>query len=305
VIVDQREGKLARKINRDVFDASSRDDVRRAAGELSDEFTQTELGAFEFLREMYALKEGEVVRHFGEPYHLARKHLARMVQPHDIPTRRGDSMYCNFLVWRDGAIAQESKIGQSNFVENVIAVIVGHPRVESQIPEEIGDRQISGDFLYRPDATPEQKADALAKILSRELGQPIRLTFKDVERTFYFARGQVTIDPAKFRKIEDLPVIEVNGGDYDGDHGEIIGWGTFSGHVGQLAEYIGARIIDETEPSDIKCAWSRRWYDRTGTPEEQRFKLDPEVVLQNVSKQTGVEFESRQRTVRMLVLETD
>ncbi|MEM9657963.1 MAG: hypothetical protein AAF961_06330, partial [Planctomycetota bacterium] len=303
VVVDRRtDPTRSRRIHRDVFDASSVSEVGNATRPVEEAFTQTERDAFAALRQLYVLEDDEVLTRFGPPYPLARKYLARMLSPGTVPLRRTRSPQCNLLAWRNGEISPSSKFGMSPRVSHLISALIEHPSTDLDIPRSLLELDVPGDFLYRPEASPESKADALSAILSHELGRPIRLSFEDVERTIYVARGELQIDLSKVRRYEQLPCIAVNGGDHDGDYGEILGRGELPRLLEDVADYVGARIVDETTPAQQELAWSERWYDLRTTPKDERFLLKPKVVLGQIEEQTGIRFHEEHQVVRVLKL---
>lgn len=303
VVVDSRGGeKRVVRINRDVFDASSPEQVNDATKPLKQEPTPTELAAFADLRRMYILADGEALRRLGPPYPLSRKYLMRMLSPSSAAERRGTTSAV--INWKDGQLGDLRYFyaGFAPQLEHLLLQFLNQPPADIDIPDDVLGVELPGDYLVRPGATRDDLAAALSTIASQELGRSIRLQFQDLEREVYVARGTLTLDGSKLGKYSDLPLIAVNGGDYAGDHGQIIGFGNLAKLLNELSEYIDVKILDETTASDRELAWSKRWYDRDSTPADQRFRLDPQTVLDLVSQQTGVTFERQTRTVNVLNL---
>ncbi len=303
VVVDSRgENKRVVRIHRDVFDASSPEQVNEATKPLKQEPTPTELEAFADLRRMYVLADGEALRRLGPPYPLSRKYLMRMLRP-DAATERLKTPNA-VIDWKDGQLGELRTFyaGFAPQLEHLIGALLHQAPADVDIPADVLGVELPGDFLVRSGATRDDLAAALSTIASQELGGPIRLQFQNLPREVYVARGTLTLDESKLRKYSDRPLIAVNGGDHVGDHGEMLAFGNLGRLLSELSEYIDVKVVDETTASDRDIAWSKRWYDRDSTPAAQRFRLDPQAVLDLVSQQTGVTFERETRTVSVLNL---
>jgi hypothetical protein len=306
VIVDNREGRGERadRINRDVFDASSVDEVENATKPLNEKYTETERAAHVELRRLYFLHPNELIKRISPPFPLSRKYLPRMLDPKYLSDRRSIHFY--FIEWQDDKLTPGfSFSGLAPKVSHLMTNMLNHPITDVDIPKDLLDREIPGDFIYRPETPREKLAEGISVILSAELGRDVKLMFHDIEKTVYIARGEFELVPAKASKYRDKPLVAVHGGPHDGDHGEIIGFGDHASLVREVGEYIGQKIFDETQPSKEDLAWSTRWYDLPGTPPEKRFKIDPQAVLKLVTEQTGIDFVEEKRTVTVLKLESE
>jgi beta-lactamase regulating signal transducer with metallopeptidase domain len=303
VIVDSR-GQRNRvvRINRDVFDASSAEQVRAAAMPLEQEPTPTEIEAFANLRQMYVLPDGEALRRLGPPFPLSRNYLTRLLSPTSALTRR-DTHYA-VIEWKNGQLGELRTfyVGRAPRLEQLIVALLKQAPADIDIPAQVLSVELAGDFLVRSDATRDELAAALSTIVSQELGQPIRLQFQELPREVYVARGTLTLDESKLERDSDRPVIAVNGGHYAGDHGELLGFGDLAGLLSDLSEYIDVPIVNETAAAEREIAWSKRWYDLDSTPAAERFRLNPQTVLDLVSRQTGITFERQTRTAKVLNL---
>jgi hypothetical protein len=304
VIVDNRQGRGERadRINRDVFDASSVDEVENATKPLKEKYSETERAAHVELRRLYFLHPDENVKRIAPPFPLSRKYLPRMLRPDYVSDRRSIHFY--FVEWQDDKLTQGfSFSGLAPKVSHLITNMLNHPITDVDISKDLLDREIPGDYIYRPNTPRDKLAEGISVILSAELGRDVKLMFHDVEKTIYVARGKFDPVPAKLSKFRDKPLIAVNGGPHDGDHGERISFGDHARLINEVGEYIDKKIVDETQPSQEDFAWSLRWYDLPNTPNEGRFHIEPMKVLELVKEQTGINFTEEKRTVTELALE--
>ncbi|MCA9152793.1 MAG: hypothetical protein KDA92_25995, partial [Planctomycetales bacterium] len=302
IIVDSREPQEGVvQIHRDVFDASSAEQVKAASQPLKQDSTPTELAAFADLRRTYVLPDGEALRRLGPPFPLSRNYLMRMLRPDYAPERRGTLNA--IITWQDGQMS-----GLPTYygdlvptLEHLIGSLLNQPSADIELPADILGVALPGDYLVRSDATHDELLAALSELASQELGRPVRLSFQDVSRVAYVARGTLTLDESKLAKYRNKPSIAINAGEGAGAHGEIINVGDFATLLRELSEYIDVGIIDETTSTDRRLAWSKRSYNHDGQPDSQRL-LDPRIALDLVTQQTGITFELQTRTRKVLTL---
>ncbi|MCA9261164.1 MAG: M56 family metallopeptidase [Planctomycetales bacterium] len=301
VVVDHRSDGVAMQMNRDVFDVTSQADVFNASRLQQREFTQVEREAFAELDRDYRLLEGEAVRRFGPPYPLARNYLPLMLAPQTAQRPNREQHY--ILERRDGKLVRRfASVGSPLRVRNLVGVLLRHPIVDVDVSSDILERPMPGDYLLRAGETTDLIAAGISSLISEDLGRAVTLEFVDVEREVYVARGELKVNREKTGKYEDRPMVYVNSGDYDGDHGERIGFGKASGLVSEVAEYIDVKIIDETMPSTIDLAWSSRWYGGVRGRNNPPFQIEPARVLEQLSRQTGLAFAKETRRVSVLRL---
>ncbi|TWT85460.1 Regulatory protein BlaR1 [Posidoniimonas polymericola] len=301
-VVDTRDGHSVRRLQRDVFDVTSREEVRAATETRRRELTETEQRAVDELRQAYVLADGEVLNRFGPPYPLARNYLRHLLRPGSAPGRQE---FFYFLKWQDGKPEHHFGIGgRAPKLADLTTYLLRQPSVDVDIAEELLTLPLPGDYLFRADATRDQLAEALSQLVSDELGRPVRVVFEQVDRLVYIASGTLALNEEEMtrRSIrgEDQAVLTVNSGPYEGDHGEQISFGDLPNLLTDLGEYIGVKVVNDTPPSSERLTWSKRWYDTNTVPKEKRFRVDPDTVLQAVTAQTGVEFEKSSSQVTIL-----
>ncbi|MCA9259031.1 MAG: hypothetical protein KDA61_07520, partial [Planctomycetales bacterium] len=301
-LVDSRRAgrpNYVARLNRDVFDAASQEEVQRAVKPLDEAFTETELAAFDELRRIYVLSQDEVLQRFEPPFSLSHRYLPRMMSPNYVGPRY-DEFYYIMSRQEHELRPRHSYDGLAPTLSNLIASILEHPLVDVEIPVDVLQLKLPGDYLLREGATREELVVELSKIVSRELDRPVQLAFYEVERAVYVARGEFAVADSVPTEPRGRPLLAVNSGDYSGDHGESIHFGDISELLEDVGEYIGMKIIDETTSSDQRLAWSERWYDRPDLASQGEFQIDPAFVLRLVADQTGLQFVESSRTTRIL-----
>jgi beta-lactamase regulating signal transducer with metallopeptidase domain len=299
VIVDLRMGERSGwSVNYDVIDVTSAEQVKEATRPLPKGLTTPEEKfAVEELKQIYQLADGELIKHIGPPYPLSRKYMPRLRGNSQTP-KPGRSRY-DILKWQNGAI-QDWYTYQGvtpRFSELIFRFLKFDKTLVSADPA-ILDREVAGDFIYRPDATAEELANRLAAIVSTEFRMPLKLSIREVEWPVYVASGQLKLQlPAGQQRIA------LNGGPHPDRFPELGGHGDESRFLSDVGSYIGVKVINEVPPTGQQLEWSQRLYDLTSLKPEKRFKPATDVVLRQVTEQTGIAFTRETRKTRVLFVE--
>jgi len=300
-IFDRRQDAVigGGRINHDVFDVTSREQLIEGAKPLDPEpRTPQEKFAVAELARIYALADDEVLKRIAPPYPVSRKHLPKLLGERYMSGRAAVHSYS--VRWENGQPTNSWGFEGGSFpFQNLVTNLLKLKSTEIEGDPELLMREIPGDFVYRAGAPPERLAESLAEIAGLEFGRPVRLVSREVERPVYIVRGALKLALPEGQKIA------LNGGSHSGDHGEVLGSGKLEHLLDGIASYIHTPVVNEAEPSSAALSWSSRWYDLADTPAEKRFKLDPQVVLKQITDQTGITFTSENRTTRVLFVEMD
>ena len=180
-------------------------------------------------------------------------------------------------------------------------LIVDRDRFEG--PDELMQIQVPGDWIVREGVSVGEKLKALEKILADEVGRNVRFVKRTVERQAIIATGRFEFRPLPAAK--DDKWVHVFVGDFDPDAG---GSG---GTAGSVADFLGAfgddldiAMIDRTDPSgQIQIPYRNRLNrlpSSLGRMEDQTEKAEKlTMVLDNVSRQTNLQFEVTRRPVEV------
>jgi hypothetical protein len=192
----------------------------------------------------------------------------------------GTDRYQEGRVFRDGASVQETLEG-----------VVGLSRFEYELPQEIGDVNIPGDWVVRRDSSKEQRIAAFEKIVREYTGRAVSFRASRVEREVVVARGTFHFQPqaGTYNRVW----IHVYADRLDPD--ERSGGG--SGSLAKFVRYLGEvnfnqPVVDETEGDrdvGVHYGWHESGYVRKIVDEKER-AVKRRMVLDNVSRQTGLEF---------------
>jgi beta-lactamase regulating signal transducer with metallopeptidase domain len=300
VIVDYRNiGRLVTSINFDVFDVTSAEQMAQATRRLPVELTPEQKAGIAELKQIYQLADGELIKRIGPPYPLSHKHLARMLGRASVP-KPGRTL-TELIQWRDGALRDSYFYeGLTPHFSDLIYRFLKFDKTQISADAAILDREIVGDFIYRPDAPVEGLANEFAKIASREFQIPLKLNIRDSKRPVYVARGELKLQLPTGQKS-----ILLNGGPHPGSFPEDRSSGDSNRFLKDVTDYVGVRIINETQPAQQQLEWTQRLYNLSSIKPEKWFKVDPEICLKQITEQTGITFTKEMRTDRILFVEVD
>jgi hypothetical protein len=254
----------------------------------------------EFLR-TYGLKQGEVLKRIAPPYPACRIDYCKFLE-----TSRPDSgmdfeASTMFYRWNGESVEHWAVApGVDGLTLITVLKCVGVPWQEVEAAADLRSRKISGEFVVRTGAT-EKAIPRLEQILRDDLHEPVRLTFRRVEREVIVVGGQYESRPRANRKKNqvDLYAVETNP---DASAGG--GSGTFEEFLAEVGGYIGQRIVNEVPKSPTtRISWF--YHNSTQVLPGADPNQEPEGVLKNVTAQTGLTFKRDKRTVRVLLVEKD
>ncbi len=245
-------------------------------------------------RQLYRLEDGEVLKRIPPPFmpeRLVRYRRESPGQAEAIP-RGPDRMTFHW----DGALTNwTTGFGSGNDVAWALRYAVRLSRNEYEAPEELLAIELPGDWVVRPEAPKEQLLEALVQIMSVEAGERISADLHDVEREVIVARGEYKFQPspAKFGKDS----IHLYSDTLSKDGGAGGGSGTLEKLFKWVGDRTGATLIDETESSDVKLSWYNHRSTSRKALTDDPARLDQ--LLENLEKQTGLEFKTETRSVRI------
>jgi hypothetical protein len=264
----------------------------------------------------YRLEPGEQVRRVAPPFAPIRMDYYRIGHPtqaEHIP--RGPSAMV--FHWEEG----RSKNGGMTFgtdsdagytLESLMDIVFDLKSQSIQASKSLRRRRVAGDWVVeRGKAFNAEKARAqLERILQQELGPKVTLTLRDVMTDVYVARGvymHSAGDPSQAKKGKifltdetfDTDQIDIYGkARYAGGGGAGGGTGDVNEFFDWLGRWIESPVINEVEtpPANLLS-----WALHGGGPHHDDHS--PDLVLPNITFQTGLTFRKERRPVRMALIE--
>jgi hypothetical protein len=268
-------------------------------------------------RNAYALADAEVLKRVAPPFPPPRADFCRSWGA--AGNARPDDLAIAFR-WNGRVPEGWSLCTRAFALQGLLNIVVGVPPYEVEGEKELLATPINGDIIFRANTPPEELLAPLERIFHEATGRRLRLTFCEKERVVAIARGKLvphSLDAfrenyvalfarppgARMAPPQTTPPVGgpvlARGLTVPRGGGE----GSLDGLLRHVAEFTGRRVINKTESvPDVKLTW-REYYRQPASESEQAEDRDPELVLRNVAKQTGLTFESAKRKVRVLVVE--
>ncbi|MGL6072923.1 MAG: hypothetical protein ACRC8S_02055 [Fimbriiglobus sp.] len=214
-------------------------------------------------------------------------------------------------------------------VESIVGSVTGRSYPEFMIdPDHTQDelfqkdnRTVHGDFVIREDAPLEKLVPQLEKILREECQVPVSLRIEKSEETVYVVTGDFKLQPPLWRtesKTKSLrTLVDIyslqEGLNHKYNHFDSDTWrgypnvrtSQYSSNSTGFVRFVGSRIktrmLIETKLPKDKMTWCNHTF-REPNGQQIASDKDPDLILPNVTAQTGLKFEKARRTVDVLVL---
>ncbi|HEV8607487.1 MAG TPA: sigma-70 family RNA polymerase sigma factor [Tepidisphaeraceae bacterium] len=196
----------------------------------------------------YALADGQALKFVSAPFPPERQYALDGVDPQRNLIDRNQRGMAVFMF--DGKqVAWNRWTGQKPSIANILRFVVGIPRYHFQLDDADSQRLFVGDWVIRPDATPEQLTADLAGIL-KQMGWPIKFEKQEVERELFVATGSYT--PRK-----DVPPDDRFVHVYLDQKKTPLGAnaGNVHGFLVSIGELMNHEIIDETKTPKESIFW--------------------------------------------------
>jgi len=230
----------------------------------------------------YTLAPGQVLKRIAKPSPSARVRLSSFL--------RGRDPSSVTVEWSGKPeLRSQTYGGQGQSIEGMLTTVIGLSSFDFDLPRDVSDTDLPGDWIVRKGAKPDQLIPALETIL-RQQGRPVHFEKRHVKQDVIIARGSFQfqpIDDSKWNKGVNIYSDKLNepgrGGGATADLPEFLT---------ELGNMLHRRILNQTVARRGQFEW--RYHDsgdlrytRAG-PESEK-TLDQ--ILANVSRQTGLTFE--------------
>ena len=293
------EGKFRRTIREDVFDVLSEVEIKEATRRLEKrELTQEEKRGVKVAKELYSLKAGEVFKRIAPPYPLARKYITQMLGGLPDGRRPEDTMSWIFNFREDGTFERKHLFSGGTYrVRDIAKQIFELQPSAIEGDDELLNRRLPGDFVVRVGADSTEVADALRRVIERELQVEVEVKFDMVSRPVYVANGTLKLE------LDAEDKIKVHSGSKPGLFPEIISNGNLERFLSSLSKYVNRNIkLGDVLNADQKFKWSEAAYLNDQKPKDKQFPFDVAKVLEIVEAQTGLMFEKQKEERNVLTI---
>lgn len=251
-------------------------------------------------REVYGLKDGEIVKHVGPrfiPERIGYYRSALGEQQFNAIPNGPDMM----RIQDDGKTFANSNamFGGPPDVLWSARFALGIESWNLEGPGKLINAPMRGDWVVRADSTPEQRQAAFVAELSRVLKTPVTLTESRTQRQAIVVRGKLAMRPIAATRPDGRPTVVI----YRGKRSPNNEWNTGNTLGEQLADTCNLPVIDEAGISQkqIELVRSQNSWLGRGAMTPQRQKAIDEI-LGNVAAQTSLDLRVESRLLPVWTL---
>jgi hypothetical protein len=181
----------------------------------------------------------------------------------------------------------------------LLDMTAGIPPTRIEGLEELLDAKVTGDFVVRDGATPDQIVTQLATILKRECDLSVSFQFKDAEQEVFVLEGKYEAKPLDGREKNEIEVYAKHLLDRKTGGG---GSGTFEVFLAHLERHVRVPVLAgkiEGLPKNVRWHYNVREKGDANTRAED---TNAATVLDNIASQTGLTVKTEKQKVRVLVV---
>jgi hypothetical protein len=173
---------------------------------------------------------------------------------------------------------------------------------EIEGPNDLLSLDVAGDWVVRPEADMGQKLRALAGVIKELHGRTVHFDKREMPREVIVTGGTWNFQPLKGSYNEKW--VHVFSDKQDKEEGAGGGSGDLTKFLQMLGDRTGSRVVDEVQGDRPRMiTWghhnSSRLQNLPAGPERLEKLM---LLLDNVSKQTGLELEPARRNVPVWVM---
>jgi beta-lactamase regulating signal transducer with metallopeptidase domain/peroxiredoxin/uncharacterized GH25 family protein len=178
----------------------------------------------------------------------------------------------------------------------VLARNFGLKRYQFEGVDEVPDIDLPGDWILRLGTSDEDRLEALSAIMQRDLERTVHFERRMVRQKVVVARGQYSFHPEP-NAYNDSSV-HIFSDELDPDEGAGGGTGTLTEFLMHVGDRLLIPAIDETDgPKGLNLTWANHGSSALRGTESSEADAKRDRTLQNLAKQTGLDFTREEREV--------
>ena len=280
--------KLGRVI--DKFNVHSATDIHKLEVllGLTKDSAEVATAGYELDTAIYILQKDEVLKHINP------EQAQTQVRPHP---KSSFAAFC----WADGElVTEDAPMYERVTLKDALTSVIRLSKFEYECSQKLLSTNLNGDWIVRYDAPKRETMQALAHILSDELGLPIRITHQLEKKDVITARGRFKFQPLS--GTHDDSQIHVYGDSLNLEGRGLHSGGNLQTFLDKVAERIvGKPIVNLSEPSEANEYLYVWLFHRPSTfidalsPDQKSRKV--RLILDNLSKHISLTFTEELRPV--------
>jgi hypothetical protein len=228
----------------------------------------------------YDLDHGEVVRFVPPPYPPQRMALAPWLGKTAPPQDAGE------MLFHAGAVTH-FWLGSTatGTLRSSIAHVADLVPVDYDIPDDLGNLPIIGDWVVRPQAPREQQIAAMQDILCQVLRRPIIIEKRLMPRPAIIVSGRYQFHSLRRGRLPNE--VQLFCDTLDPEEGAGGGTGEFKRLLRRIEQITGRRVLDRSDAPPAQVVWSNNHSARDAGSDPAKLQQ----LLANLAGQTSLEFE--------------
>jgi len=256
------------------------------------------------MERVYKLDRNEVLKRVPRPYIPERMDWYRAEQKEQaalIP--KGPDYMVFFWDEQKGLRNEAMGFGYDKLpVRHVLDSALKLNSYEIEGPDELLSLDVAGDWVVRRDADTAKKLQVLAAVVKGQHGRTVRFERREVPREVIVASGTWNFQPLKGTYNEKW--VHLFADQQDKDEGSGGGSGDLTQFLQALGDRTGSRVVDETKGERPKMInWGHHRSSRLSSLPAGPERLEKlKLLLDNVSKQTGLKLEPAKRNTPVWVM---
>lgn len=249
----------------------------------------------------YRLQPGETVRRVAPPFGRARRaYVDRVIapvapQPGALP-EGGPAMLV--LAWTDGnpgTLAWQGFENEKPTLGFLLQTLLRARSWDFDAPPGLLNTAVEGDWVFRASGTPAARVTAVRQVLAEQVGLSLTIERKRVNAEVIVVAGSMIPTEKTVQvysdKLRDGRPVE-NGARND-----------FSDFLEQMQVMTRKRFVNESSvPSDLKLRVAMHQSGMMGPMAPQRAAAKLDLILANLSRQTGLRFTRATRPLELWVV---
>lgn len=249
---------------------------------------------------VYRLGDNEILKRIAPPFISERKSYYAAAAP-DQAERIPEPPTRIVFHWDGELRLLGMTFGGPPTLESVLNFALGLASFEYSGPDALLKREVTGDWIVRPDAPLPARVQALAHILTTALGRPIQFEKRPVEREVIVAKGTFTFGPlAAAQPTKSVHLFSGAFAPKDGCGGGLASLPEF---LRILGNQIGIPVINQTHGPEANANYANHRSGYLKMVYGDRIPPDRlNSLLENVSRQTGLTFTREKRKVEVWFL---
>jgi hypothetical protein len=255
------------------------------------------------LLRVYGLEAGKNIKRVTEPFPAGRSRLTESGMPGRPAANLQPALLLSFYNGRFLNQWQSIVGGMQGKSEWSLIYLLQHcglGAAEITGPKKLLNTEVEGDFVIRVGVLPEKLVAELEQILRKEAKLDVELNFVDEPQDVLVAKGDFAMKRDSAIKsadeLRDLIFIYADARPNGPGRNEDGPTGGLDEFLRDLGNYIGRRVINDVSTNPKRVLWWNRIVNREGAQ-------SPDLVLKQISEQTGLTFRAERRTVRVLRIE--